>query len=122
MFPRKPSLHGSNGTSQYATRPIGLNDAELLERAFHAKNGSKFERLWRGHWEEEYPSQNEADQALCWHLAFWCGKDPVRMESLFRQSGLYREKWERENCRNNTIAEPIEVTSNVYNPAKATSR
>jgi uncharacterized protein (DUF927 family) len=33
------------------------------------------------------------------------------MYSLFRQSGLYREKWEREDYRNNTIARAIEVIS-----------
>jgi len=41
-----------------------------------------------------------ADLALCSMLAFWTNNDELRIDSLFRQSGLYREKWERQDYRN----------------------
>jgi hypothetical protein len=36
-------------------------------------------------------------------LAFWTGPDPRRIDRLFRQSGLYRDKWERADYRETTI-------------------
>ena len=53
--------------------------------------------LWRGIWEDAHDSQSEADLALCNHLAFWCGRNPARMDHLFRQSGLYRPKWDERH-------------------------
>ena len=72
----------------------GLSDAEILAYAMRAKNGEKFAGLWAGD-TAGYDSKSEADQALCSSLAFWTGPEPERIDTLFRQSGLYREKWER---------------------------
>jgi putative DNA primase/helicase len=79
-------------------------DDELIARARRAKNGSKFERLWNGQWEGDYPSQSEADLALCWLLAFWTRKDRARIDGLFRRSGLMRKKWLRQDYREDTLA------------------
>jgi putative DNA primase/helicase len=76
------------------TAPVDLDDATLIEKARTAANGVKFERLWSGDW-SDYPSQSEADLALCSHLAFWTGGDGGRVNRLFRQSGLYRAKWDQ---------------------------
>jgi primase-polymerase (primpol)-like protein len=73
-----------------------LADEELLTKMKAANNGSWFERLWDGDWQDEYPSQSEADLAMCANLAFWTGKDPGRMDSLFRQSKLFRPKWDEQ--------------------------
>jgi putative DNA primase/helicase len=73
--------------------PVNLNDAALIEKARTAANGARFERLWNGDW-SDYPSQSEADLALCSHLDFWTGGERDRIDRLFRQSGLYREKWD----------------------------
>jgi putative DNA primase/helicase len=35
-----------------------------------------------------------ADTPLCRLLAFWTNGDPQRVDRLFRQSGLLREKWD----------------------------
>jgi primase-polymerase (primpol)-like protein len=120
LFPPKPSLHDGNGNSHHVTRPIGLNDAELIERAVHAKNGAKFERLWKGDI-ADYPTHSHADMAFCCRLAYWTGNDAGRIDALFRQSGLYREKWEREDYRERTIARAIEQTSDTYDPGRAHS-
>ncbi len=72
---------------------FSLSDEELLEKARNAHNGTKFSSLWTGQWEGLYRSQSEAELALCSILAFWTNKDAPRIDSLFRQSGLYRPKW-----------------------------
>jgi len=96
-----------------------LPDVEIIARARQAKNGSKFTQLWAGGWESLYGSQSEADLALCCMLAFWCGPNPSRIDALFRQSGLAREKWlEREDYRERTIQAAIEQTNEFYDPAR----
>lgn len=70
-----------------------VDDGELIARAKAAKNGIEFDRLWRGDW-SHYQSQSEADLALCGYLAFWCSGEMLRIDRLFRQSGLFRPKWD----------------------------
>jgi len=76
--------------------PVDLDDVALIQKARTAANGAKFERLWNGDW-SDYPSQSEADLALCSQLAFWTGREPDRVDRLFRQSGLYRAKWDESH-------------------------
>lgn len=101
--------------------PVDLADEELLEKARRAKNGALFEQLWRGDWQGAgYPSQSEADQALCNILAFWTGRDPARIDAIFRRSGLYRPKWdERHGAKTYgqmTVENAIAGTREVYDP------
>jgi len=51
-------------------------------------------------------------------LAFWTGGDASRIDSLFRQSGLYREKWDRKNYRNRTITEALSGKTEFYKAPK----
>lgn len=68
---------------------------ELLRKAMQAKNGEKFMALWHGNI-TGYNSHSEADLALCNLLCFWTSGNKEKMDSYFRQSGLYRsEKWDR---------------------------
>lgn len=98
---------------------MDLDDAELIDRAHKAANGGKFSRLWAGDWEGAgYPSQSEADLALAEILAFWTGGDPERIDRLFRQSGLYRDKWARPDYRDRTIARALSMTTEFYNQEK----
>ena len=87
---RDTNGHGSHGPSN------DLSDAEILARAKQAANGKAFEKLWAGD-ASEFPSKSEADLALCSHLVFWTGGDPGRVDKLFRQSGLYRPKWDERH-------------------------
>ncbi len=80
----------------------GLDDEEVLAKALAASHAGKFARLWGGSI-EGYRSHSEADLALCSMLAFWLGADEERIDSLFRSSGLYRDKWEREDYRRRTL-------------------
>lgn len=97
--PALASLHSALATTHthpQRTLPAGevaLSDEALLDKAMRAKNGATFQALWQGD-TSGYPSQSEAELALCNLLAFWTGKDASRMDRLFRRSGLYRrEKW-----------------------------
>jgi putative DNA primase/helicase len=72
---------------------VELDDRDLLTRAMRAKNGAKFARLWHGD-TSAYASPSEADLALCAILAFWTGGNRDRIDRLFRQSALMRQKWD----------------------------
>ena len=94
-----------------------LSDDEVIRKASVASNGARFSRLWAGD-TEGYCSHSEADLALCGMLAFWTGGDAARIDTLFRRSGLYRKKWDRENYRNGTVAEALSGRTEFYEPPK----
>lgn len=101
------------------TQPLSVSDDELLAKAMAAANGDKFEALWNGQ-TAGYESPSEADQALCTLLAFWTGGDPQRIERLFGQSGLVRDKWrERPDYRERTIRNAIRHCDAFYEPDDA---
>ena len=54
-----------------------------------------------------YESHSEADLALCKLLAFWTNNDEEMIDRLFRQSALYRAKWERNDYASVTIRTAI---------------
>lgn len=71
-----------------------LSDVEVVSKASASSNGNLFSCLYYGNWEGLYPSQSEADMAFCNLLAFWCGRDFLQIDRIFRESKLYREKWD----------------------------
>jgi hypothetical protein len=86
---------------------VPRKDSELIDRAMNAKDGGKFSRLWSGD-TTGYPSASEADLALCMKLAFWTDRDEARIDALFRQSGMMRDKWaDRADYRERTIASAL---------------
>ncbi len=93
-------------------------DAQLIEKARRAD--PEFDALYRGIWSGRYKSQSEADLAFANKLAFWFGKDAVRMDSAFRMSGLYRSKYDEVHGPGTygalTITKAIEGCREVYNP------
>src|SRR5829696_6016866 len=95
----------------------GLSDSEVIQKALAASNGARFSRLWNGD-TSGYGSHSEADLALCGMLAFWTGGDAARIDTLFRQSGLYRKKWERTDYRNGTITEALSGKTEFYKAPK----
>jgi len=99
----------------------GLSNDEIIEKASAADNREKFERLWAGD-KSGYASSSEADVALCSLLAFWTGPEPGQIDSLFRRSGLCREKWtKRSDYRARTIAYALEGRTEFYGKAKTTN-
>src|SRR5690625_560534 len=89
-----------------------MNDDSIISLAQTAKNSEKFNPLFAGDW-SGYGSQSEADQALCNLLAFFT-QDPEQLDRLFRGSGLYRDKWEREDYKESTIDKAIEDLTAWY--------
>jgi putative DNA primase/helicase len=103
---RAPTRH-----QQAVTGYSAHTDDALLKLARAAKNGARFSALydcgdWRG---QGYPSQSEADLALCTLLAYWTQGDKARIDSLFRQSALMRGKWaNRSDYRERTLNEAMQ--------------
>lgn len=104
--------------------PVDLDDQELLERAFNAKNGADLRRLWDGDTSRHSGDDSAADLALCRHLAFWAGRDHGRIDKLFRSSGLMRPKWDSRRGDSTygagTIDKAIAATTDVYTSPKDT--
>ncbi|MHB1038005.1 MAG: phage/plasmid primase, P4 family [Pirellulales bacterium] len=83
-----------------------LTDNELIRRA--SKN-PRFASLWNGDTSDYSGDESRADLALCSHLAWWVGgPDKARIDGLFRQSGLMREKWQRQDYRDSTLNKALE--------------
>lgn len=75
----------------------------------HASGRGRFDDLYSGRWTSAgYASQSEADLSLCLILAFWTDCDADQIDRIFRSSGLYREKWERDDYRQRTIQNAID--------------
>jgi putative DNA primase/helicase len=98
--------------------PLDVGDEDLLELAKQAKNGEKFSRLWRGDTSDYASDDSRADLALCSLLAFWTDGDTERMDRLFRQSGLMREKWKRHDYRERTFNKVLEGRTEFYQPGE----
>lgn len=109
-------------TKRRPAPPLSLSDNELLDKALGAKNSAKFSALWNGI-TTGYNSDSEADEALCFHLAFWTQKNAGQMDNLFRRSRLYREKWDErhgpDTYGNITIGKAIDQVTTIYNPHRA---
>ena len=103
-------------------RSVALTDEQVLEKAQGSVNGEDFSALWNGEWEGKFGSQSEADLSLCCSLAFWTGKNKEQMDRLFRQSKLFREKWDKVHHADGatygeeTLEQAIQRTENVYTP------
>jgi putative DNA primase/helicase len=88
---------------------LHIGDEDVLRLASEsAHNGARFRRLWDGDTSDYARDGNdgasEADAALCEMLAYYGGPDPERIEQLWLRSGLAREKTERADYRERTIA------------------
>lgn len=87
------------------------SDRDLWERMFESKNGQKIRALFDGDISNCGNDRSRADLALCNSLAYWTNNDKERIDRMFRQSGLMREKWNRADYRNRTIQAAIDKTS-----------
>lgn len=60
------------------------------------KNGDKFTTLYEGDWTTLFGDQSTADMSFTSYLAFWTNRDVEKMDEIFRQSNLYRAKWDEK--------------------------
>jgi putative DNA primase/helicase len=105
-FPSEPDT-----AEPRVTPPLGLSDAALIERAFHAKSGARFRKLWSGDTSDYDGDHSRADAALCRMLSFWTSGDRERMDRLFRKSALMREKWDRRTGQETYGARTIRIST-----------
>jgi len=112
-----------NGTAP--TGAEGVDDTvRLIQDAIYtARNGSEIGQLWNGRWDGLYPSQSEADLALCCHIVFYAGEDATveHIKAVFAQSGLYGSrpymrvpKWDRIDYSTDTVRAAMKATSTYY--------
>lgn len=113
LFPLRPVSEAA-ASPRPDPSPPPPDDTLLIDRAHAAKNGATFARLWRGDTSGNHADDSSADLALCNLLAFWAGPDPARIDRLFRQSGLYRQKWERQDYRDATIGKALAGRTDYY--------
>jgi P4 family phage/plasmid primase-like protien len=110
----------SGDTEPTEPGPVSLEDSELLEKA---KQNDKFRRLWNGDTSQHSGDHSRADLALCAKLAFWTGGDKRRIDSLFRKSGLMRDKWDEQRGTETygelTIKKALRGQNDFYDPEKA---
>ena len=106
-----PEREPRSNPSMTGNGELQLEDAEVLERAFAARDGDKLRRLWAGE-DAGYPSASEGDLALLSAFAFWTGPHGAeQLDRLFRASGRMRDKWERVDYRELTIAKALDRES-----------
>lgn len=107
--------------NEYSNEGNDLPEDELIRIAEGSRNGTRFTMLFRGGWEQFYNSQSEADMAFANDLAFWTSRDYSKMDSIFRQSSLYREKWDAKRGDStygaDTLQRAIQDCTNVFSPA-----
>lgn len=112
----------ANGHSEEESEAAAIRDDELIRKAHTAANGVKFGKLWAGDTSDYGEDASRADEALCFELAFWTGKDAARIDALFRQSGLMRDKWDEVHSADGstygavTVRKAVKGTSGIYNP------
>lgn len=97
-------------------------DQDLCAKISRSKQGERWQKLFDGQF-DDYGSQSEADLALCSMLAFWCRKDTKQIDRIFRESRLYRLKWDEMHGQQTygqmTIQKAIDATENVYSRNQA---
>lgn len=101
-----------------AKRDGDKNIYNIISKLREQKNGEKFSALFDSGDITGYGSPSEADAALCALIAFRTGTDVETLDAIFRQSALYREKWEREDCREAAIAAGINACHGVFHRSK----
>ena len=106
---------------------LNITESEIINRISGSKQGALFLRLFNGDTAGHNGDDSSADLALCNILAFWTGRDPGRMDSLFRQSRLYRKKWDEPHFADGrtygvaTIQKAIADCRTVYGEGLPTS-
>jgi len=101
--------------SEISAPETDVSEAEIIE---YGQRKEKFRRLWDGD-TSGYQSHSEADLAMCVLLAYYTGDDRRLMDSVFRQSGLMRSKWDEQRGDQTygelTIDEAIRIVD-TYDP------
>ncbi|KOS71823.1 DNA primase [Lysinibacillus contaminans] len=82
-------------STEFNTEPINLEEDSITWKKMFAdkKNGSDIQAMYIGKLVRDN-DHSSTDFYLCSELAFYCDKDFIKMDRMFRNSGLYRDKWD----------------------------
>lgn len=94
-----------------------MDDREMLDKAFNAKNGDTVKRLYNG--EDLRGNHSNSDMSLMNYLAFWSNHDIDQMLRVFATSGLYRSN-KSQSYYEHTAIKAVKGTP-VYNPPKVSN-
>ncbi len=97
---------------QSASDISNLSNKEIWERMFNSKNGKSIQDLFNG--QLINGDHSSTDMALCNHLAFWTDKDAAKMDSMFRESDLFREKWDRQHSADGATYGEMTIAAAIY--------
>ncbi|RPK06535.1 hypothetical protein BSBH6_00158 [Bacillus subtilis] len=98
--------------SQSGSDMSNLSNKEIWERMFNSKNGKSIQDLFNG--QLINGDHSSTDMALCNHLAFWTDKDAAKMDSMFRESDLFREKWDRQHSADGATYGEMTIAAAIY--------
>ncbi|MEC3651394.1 phage/plasmid primase, P4 family [Bacillus subtilis] len=98
--------------SQSGSDMSNLSNKEIWERMFNSKNGKSIQDLFNG--QLINGDHSSTDMALCNHLAFWTDKDASKMDSMFRESNLFREKWDRQHSADGATYGEMTIAAAIY--------
>lgn len=94
-----------------------LSNDEIISRILASSQAQDFKKLYAGNI-TDYESHSNADLALCNILAFWTNRNAQKIDSIFRQSKLYRSKWDSKRGATTygemTVKKAIEGTPNGF--------
>lgn len=85
-------IQGRVNLAEFEKDEIKISNEALWERMFRSKNGDEIRSLYNGNLING--DHSSSDLALCNHLAFWTGKSSTRMDTMFRETALMRDKWD----------------------------
>ncbi|WP_446812051.1 phage/plasmid primase, P4 family [Methylomonas sp. 2BW1-5-20] len=87
-----------------------LSDEEIIRLVRGAKNGVEFSTLFDNGSTGDHSSD---DLRLCSMLGFYT-QNPDQIDQIFRESALYRAKWDRADYRESTIRKALEGLTATY--------
>ncbi|WP_191556586.1 phage/plasmid primase, P4 family [Metabacillus idriensis] len=109
-------IQGRVNLAEFEKDEIKIPNDALWERMFRSKKGDEIRSLYNGNLIKD--DHSASDLALSNHLAFWTGKSATRMDAMFRETGLMRDKWDvihfrdtNETYGERTIATAISSTA-----------
>lgn len=97
---------------------------EIKQLIDNSRQRGKYHALMQGNWQSQgYGSHSEADLGLISLLCFWT-QDTRHLDAIFRQSQLYREKWDEKHRSDGatygemTIEAALSQSRETYTPPK----
>lgn len=117
-YMRKPEKAGAKAKTKQ-TEDLDKRADNIIQALRSQKNGNKFSRLFDYGEMENCTDHSKLDIVLCALIALRTKDDKELLDAVFRKSALYRkDKWEREDYREETITRAIELRDRKQEKSK----